>query len=291
VDEAWTSGVQLAEGVIELLQAKKPFTKENLEAAYAGRRRASWIENEGRVAERARDGFHRGVVTGMIGMGLAGFTKGKIAIPSQPLAPHQRLPRLEDYYRGKIPAAEIRKIQEECAAKGTSAHAALMERCGWPAIPYDGKLLVSQQDALLLGGKVQAPASYADHVAFLLPEPLARAATPGFASRSVRGRRSRPDRKVCRRSTGRSASTAARVFGAARSRSPIIPNARTSSSAPAPADCIRRKTRTRSAGRSIGRKNKKTPASDWRMPEFQKHTLRCFRFANLCDYPVVGRLI
>ncbi|MGA2603587.1 MAG: 4Fe-4S ferredoxin, partial [Verrucomicrobiia bacterium] len=30
VDEAWTTGVQLAEGVIKLLQEKKPFTKENL---------------------------------------------------------------------------------------------------------------------------------------------------------------------------------------------------------------------------------------------------------------------
>ena len=169
VDEAWTSGVQLAEGVIELLQTKKPFTKENLETAYEKRRRASWVESEGRQAERARDGFHHGVVTGLIGMGLAGFSKGKIAIPGQPLAPHERLPSIEEYYRGKIPADEIRKIQQECATKGTSAHAALMERCGWPAIPYDGKLLVSQQDALLLGGKVQAPAGYADHVAFLYP--------------------------------------------------------------------------------------------------------------------------
>jgi electron-transferring-flavoprotein dehydrogenase len=44
-----------------------------------------------------------------------------------------------------------------------------MERCGWPAIPYDGKLLVSHQDALLMGGKVQAPAGYADHVVFVYP--------------------------------------------------------------------------------------------------------------------------
>ena len=44
-----------------------------------------------------------------------------------------------------------------------------MDRVGWPAIPYDGKLLVSHQDALLMGGKVQAPAGYADHVVFLYP--------------------------------------------------------------------------------------------------------------------------
>jgi electron-transferring-flavoprotein dehydrogenase len=48
-------------------------------------------------------------------------------------------------------------------------HDALMNRAGWPEIPLDGKLLVSHQDALLLGGKVQAPAGYADHVVFLYP--------------------------------------------------------------------------------------------------------------------------
>jgi electron-transferring-flavoprotein dehydrogenase len=42
-----------------------------------------------------------------------------------------------------------------------------MDRAGWPPVPLDGKLLVSHQDALLLGGKVQAPAGYADHVVFV----------------------------------------------------------------------------------------------------------------------------
>jgi electron-transferring-flavoprotein dehydrogenase len=45
-----------------------------------------------------------------------------------------------------------------------------MDAAGWPAVPLDGKLLVSHQDALLMGGKVQAPAGYADHVVFLSPE-------------------------------------------------------------------------------------------------------------------------
>jgi electron-transferring-flavoprotein dehydrogenase len=44
-----------------------------------------------------------------------------------------------------------------------------MERSGWPAIEFDGKLLISHQDALLVGGKVQAPSGYADHVVFLYP--------------------------------------------------------------------------------------------------------------------------
>jgi electron-transferring-flavoprotein dehydrogenase len=45
-----------------------------------------------------------------------------------------------------------------------------MDRAGWPAVPLDGKLLVTHQDALLMGGKVQAPPGYADHVTFLRPE-------------------------------------------------------------------------------------------------------------------------
>ena len=45
-----------------------------------------------------------------------------------------------------------------------------MDKAGWPAIPFDGQLLVSHQDALLMGGKVQAPHGYADHVVFLHPE-------------------------------------------------------------------------------------------------------------------------
>ena len=50
VDEAWTTGAQLAEGVIELLSRGEPFTRDALERAYVQRRRASWVERELRVA-------------------------------------------------------------------------------------------------------------------------------------------------------------------------------------------------------------------------------------------------
>jgi len=169
VDEAWTTGTLLAEGVLELLKEGAPFTRENLERACTARRRASWVEAEGRAAERARDGFHRGVVPGLIGMALAGFSGGRLHLPGDSKPPYRRLPTLEEYYRGRIPAAEIAAIRRECAARGLPAHDALMDRAGWPPIPHDGSLLVSHQDALLLGGKVQAPAGYADHVVFLYP--------------------------------------------------------------------------------------------------------------------------
>lgn len=170
VDEAWASGVQLAGAVLELLQANQPFTKQNLEATYVRRRRASWIEQEARVAEKSRDGFQKGVVRGLIGLALAGLTNGRLSLGGEPARPWERIPSLEEYYAGRIAPEEIARLRAECRAQGISLHGALMDKAGWPPIPYDGRLLVSHQDALLLGGKVQAPPGYADHVVFLYPE-------------------------------------------------------------------------------------------------------------------------
>jgi electron-transferring-flavoprotein dehydrogenase len=170
VDEAWTTGAQLAEGVLELLREGKPFTGENLEAAYVARRRASWVEREARVAESSRDGFQKGVVTGLIGMALAAFSNGRLSAPGTPVAPQDRLRPPRQYYAGKLTAAEIEELAAQCKSKGVSLHDALMDASGWPAVPMDGKLLVSHQDALLMGGKVQAPAGYADHVVFVDPQ-------------------------------------------------------------------------------------------------------------------------
>ena len=169
VDEGWMTGTQLAEGVLELLREGKPFTRKNLELAYVGRRRRSWVESEGRVADRARIGFHKGFVEGLVGMALAGLTGGKLSMPGEPLPPHRHLESFENYYKRRISFNEITRIRQESLAHGGSVHDALMTRAGWPPIQFDGKLLVSHQDALLLGGKVQAPPGYADHVVFLYP--------------------------------------------------------------------------------------------------------------------------
>jgi len=170
VDEAWASGTQLAEAVLELLKAKKPFTKQNLDEAYVKRRRASWLDRESVIAEKSRDGFQRGVATGMISMALAGLTRGKFTFGREPVQPWKRIPSLEEYYRSQITPWDLAKLREKCQAENTSLHGALMDQAGWPAIPFDGQLLVSHQDALLMGGKVQAPHGYADHVIFQQPE-------------------------------------------------------------------------------------------------------------------------
>ncbi len=114
VDEAWTSGVQLAEGVLELLRKGQPFTGENLAQAYEARRRASWLESEARVAEKSRDGFQRGVVTGLIGMAVTAFTKGRLSLGSHPSQPCERILSAEQFCRGKLTLREIERIQHQC---------------------------------------------------------------------------------------------------------------------------------------------------------------------------------
>jgi len=168
VDEAWTTGVQLAEAVIELAEQKRAFTRENLEETYVRRRRESWVDEESKIAAGSRDAFQSGVVSGMIGMAVAGLTGGRFAFTSY--APASKQPSPQDAYRSRIAPAQLKQMQEECAAKGTALHDRIMDRCGWPQIPMDGKLLISHQDALLMGGGVQAPPGYANHVIFRRPE-------------------------------------------------------------------------------------------------------------------------
>jgi electron-transferring-flavoprotein dehydrogenase len=141
VDEAWTTGTLLAAAVVDILERGETFTKESLERAYVLRRRDTWLERELQIAEGARDGFTRGVLWGLTGMALSGLTGGFVRPERRDERPH---PRLDT----------------------TSTADDEMNRRGWPAIPFDGKLLVTHQDALLVGGKVQAPPGYADHVRF-----------------------------------------------------------------------------------------------------------------------------
>jgi electron-transferring-flavoprotein dehydrogenase len=170
VDEAWITGVQLAEAVVELLQQKKPFTHENLAASYVRRRRLSWVDNESTIAADSRNGFEKGVVTGLIGMALAGFTRGVVSSATRKRPVPASTSTLEAIYRSRISKAELQRLVHECAASGTALHDSIMNRCGWPEIPFDGRLLISHQDALLMGGSVQAPPGYANHVIFLHPE-------------------------------------------------------------------------------------------------------------------------
>ena len=164
VDEAWTTGVQLGEAVLELLRADKPFTQENLAATYEARRRASRVERGAKEAENARNGFHRGFIRGMVGMALAGLTGGRLALKARiPPAPKQ----IRRFGADGKAGVKLRKAARIETTDGRPLHDALMSARGWPEIAFDGRLLVTHQDALLMGGKVQAMPGFADHVVFL----------------------------------------------------------------------------------------------------------------------------
>ncbi len=162
VDEAWTTGVQLGEAVVELLRAGKPFTNENLKATYVRRRRRSWVERGARQAENARNGFHGGLVKGLIGMALAGLTGGRLWVKSRIPAPNAQ----NESHPAGVNPGRYAELASDATSGGRPLHDALLSERGWPEIPFDGKLLVTQQDALLMGGKVQAMPGFADHVAF-----------------------------------------------------------------------------------------------------------------------------
>jgi electron-transferring-flavoprotein dehydrogenase len=168
VDEAWLTGAQLAEAALELLREGKPFSRENLEAAYVARRRASWLERESQAAERARNGFQWGLLPGFAGMALAGLTGGRLALPRR--GEERKPKKLAEYYAGRLSRSEIERARRRAEAEARPLHDALMDLCGWPPVVYDGQLLVSHQDALLMGGKVQAPAEFPDHVVFRRPQ-------------------------------------------------------------------------------------------------------------------------
>lgn len=169
VDEAWTTGTQLAEAVVELLRAGKDFTRENLAATYETRRRASLMEREAGQAENARMGFHWGTMRGLIGMALAGLTRGHISLDGR-IPPAREQIRPFSAKSVGVTQKEMERLVRAANEGGCPLHDALMTARGWPDIECDGRLLVSQQDALLMGGKVQATAGFADHVVFRKPE-------------------------------------------------------------------------------------------------------------------------
>jgi electron-transferring-flavoprotein dehydrogenase len=159
VDEGWTTGVQLAESVIELLRAGKQFTNQNLRDTYVARRRDSWVETASREAEDARNG---GIVRGLIGMALAGLTGGKLHLKPKLEAAHRQIARAQV----AMEEIERKRAADLVLQEGRPFHDVLLTARGWPEIPFDGRLLVTQQDALLMGGKVQAMPGFADHVVF-----------------------------------------------------------------------------------------------------------------------------
>ncbi len=170
VDEAWRTGVLLAEGVIDMLKRDADFTKGALNGAYVTRRRNDPLNKELVMAKKARDGFQKNFMFGLMGTGMTGITNGLLNMPFSTQPPSQRIKPLKSLCNPTISEDTLKAIQGECAKARQPLHDAIMNLQGWPEVPLDGTLLMSHQDALFKGGKVQAAAGFADHVTFASPE-------------------------------------------------------------------------------------------------------------------------
>ena len=135
----------------------------DLTATYEKRRRESWVEDNARAAENARNGFHVGFVRGLVGMALSGLSRGRLSLKAEIPPPHRQI---QPASKRDLEDLKRREAVTLAMEDGRLLHDAIMSTRGWPEIAFDGKLLVSQQDALLMGGKVQAMPGFADHVVF-----------------------------------------------------------------------------------------------------------------------------
>ena len=117
VDEAWTTGVQLAEAVIELCEQKRGFTRENLEATYVRRRRESWVDDESKIAADSRNGFQTRRGHGNDRHGGRGID-GRAISPARDAQAQRSAPSLEDFYGSRISPAELKQMQRRMRRQG-----------------------------------------------------------------------------------------------------------------------------------------------------------------------------
>ena len=149
VDEAWTTGVQLGGSGNRTRCTKAtvhPRKSGSDVCATAARKLGrSRIDHCSRITRRIPAGCNHGDDR----HGDRRFDHGRFGLRPWPTT--NPACSLKDAYGSRIPAAELQRMQRECMATGASLHDRIMDRCGWPQIPMDGKLLISHQDALLMG--------------------------------------------------------------------------------------------------------------------------------------------
>ena len=87
------------------------------------------------AAREARNGFHQGVVRGLIGMGLAGLTNGRLSLAAKIRPAHKQIETLKKFYSRRLRPEQLAKLKHEAATGGRALHDALMDACGWPEIP------------------------------------------------------------------------------------------------------------------------------------------------------------
>ncbi len=225
-------------------------------ATYVARRRASWVEQEGRVAERRARRLPARRDRGPDRHGPRRADRRRAVRPAGPRGTSSALPSLEEYFAGRIPADEIARIRDECDADGQPAARRVDGSRGLAGDPVrrpaagdaPGRAADGRQGAGAAGLRGSRASSTTDALCGTCRDAALRRDVLGPGDH-VRRRRRRAgfDREKCVH-CGACLGTATRPL-------PGEPRAaRTSSSAPAPAGCIRRRIDGELSSRSGSRR-------------------------------------
>ena len=80
---------------------------------------------------RATD-FIVDIVTGLLGMGLAGLTNGRLSIKTKPRPTHQQIGSLNSYFTDRLSIDQILDIRKQADAANVTFHDALMNAAAGP---------------------------------------------------------------------------------------------------------------------------------------------------------------
>jgi len=175
-----TTGVPTRDAVVELLRVEKPFTQATSMPPTVAAAPRKLAGARGRGGKRdARNGFHGGLVRESIGMLWLDVTRGSSLWAERFVGAGHRSHRFLAAYKvhGEIEPAEAARTGAGGATRRTPA-----ARCPDDGarlgrrIELDGRLLVTQQDALLNGRQGAGDAGFADHVVFRDPQLCAKCA-------------------------------------------------------------------------------------------------------------------
>ncbi|MBP5295705.1 MAG: hypothetical protein J6Y94_00030, partial [Bacteriovoracaceae bacterium] len=162
VDEAWGSGVLLAKELIKHLASNQDLA--SFSTKWSSILKQHSIYKNSFATRNAREGFKYSFAAGMLQMAICGMAKGKVAVPRWilKLLKDKKL-SLKDYLP-QVSEQELNSIIAKAKQSQTLLRDEVLQKRGWPKINYDGQVMMSQQDILLQGGKVQAMEGYADHI-------------------------------------------------------------------------------------------------------------------------------
>ena len=115
VDEAWTTGTQLAEGVLELLKANRHSPARTSRTPTCARRAEAGSRKKVASPKTRATVSSTASSPDCSAWALAGLTGGRLALHGDPRPPHERIQHPDKYFAGKLTAPRSKPFAQQCA--------------------------------------------------------------------------------------------------------------------------------------------------------------------------------